>query len=148
MSYGGRLGMDDCGETPSVQITIHDFGPITLIQEVRNLKTDKPKPGHTVIVGTEGYVADEAVYDLTGNLVQKLQGPNIDHFGNFIQAVRSRKREEQIADVEQGHISTALTHVANISQRLGKPASPKEILQALGGPQGEREPGRDLRGDP
>ncbi|MEK7992486.1 MAG: Gfo/Idh/MocA family oxidoreductase, partial [Planctomycetota bacterium] len=27
LSYGGRVGLDDCAETPSVQVTIHDFGP-------------------------------------------------------------------------------------------------------------------------
>ena len=54
LSYGGRVGMDDCAETPSVQVTIHDFGPTTVVQEVRNLKTDRPKRGSTLIVGTEG----------------------------------------------------------------------------------------------
>ena len=40
MSYGGRVGLtSDCAETPNVQVTIHDFGPITVVQEVRSLKT-------------------------------------------------------------------------------------------------------------
>ena len=37
LSCGGRVGLDDCAETPSVQLTIHDFGPTTVVQEVRNL---------------------------------------------------------------------------------------------------------------
>ncbi len=45
--------------------------------------------------------------------------------------MRSRKREDQNAEIEQGHTSTAVVHVANISQRLGKAASVKEIGQAL-----------------
>ncbi|MEK7995739.1 MAG: gfo/Idh/MocA family oxidoreductase, partial [Planctomycetota bacterium] len=48
-----------------------------------------------------------------------------------IKAVRSRKRQDQNAEVEEGHVSTAVVHVANISQRLGKPTSPREIQQAL-----------------
>jgi predicted dehydrogenase len=131
LSYGGRVGLGDCGETPSVQFTIHDFGPTTVIQEVRNLKTAAPKRGEVLIVGSEGYLAGTSVYDPSGSLVQKMTGPDVDHFGNFIQAVRSRKREEQNAEIEQGHISTALTHVANISQRLGQPASSGEIQSAL-----------------
>jgi hypothetical protein len=118
-----------------VQVTIHDFGPITVVQEVRNLKTADPKRGATLIVGTEGYLSGgssgTSVYDPDGKLVQKLSGPNEDHFANFIKAVRSRKRQDQNAEVEEGHISTAVVHVANISQRLGKPASPREIQQAL-----------------
>src|SRR5690606_29717176 len=60
-------------------------------------------------------------------------GPNMDHFANFVEAVRSRKREEQNAEIEQGHTSTAVVHVANISQRLGQPASPGDIEKALAG---------------
>jgi len=131
MSYGGRVGLDDCAETPNVQIAIHDFGPITVVQEVRNLKTAPPKHSEMYIVGSEGYLAGGSVYDPNGKLIQKLSGPGLDHFGNFIEAVRSRRREDQSAEIEEGHISTSVVHVANISQRLGKPASPKEIQQAL-----------------
>jgi len=135
LSYGGRVGLDDCGETPSVQVTIHDFSPITVVQEVRNLKTANPKRGSTLIVGTEGYLSGGAdgvsAYDPDGKLVQKLSAPGEDHFANFIKAVRSRKRRDLNADISEGHISTAVVHVANISQRLGQPASAKEIQQAL-----------------
>jgi predicted dehydrogenase len=131
MSYGGRVGLDDCGETPSVQVTIHDFEPMTVVQEVRNLETAAPKRGSILIVGTEGYLAGTTVYDPSGNLVQKLQAPDVDHFANFIEAVRSRKREDQNAEINEGHTSTAVVHTANISQRLGKPASPRDIQHAL-----------------
>jgi predicted dehydrogenase len=131
MSYGGRVGLGDCAETPNVQIAIHDFGPITVVQEVRNLKTAPPKHSAMYIVGTEGYIAGGSVYDPKGKLIQRLSGPGLDHFGNFVEAVRSRRREEQSAEVEEGHVSTSVVHVANVSQRLGKPASPREIQQAL-----------------
>jgi len=131
MSYGGRVALNDCAETPNIQITIHDFGPMTVVQEVRNLKSPPPKHSSMYVLGSEGYLAGGSVYDLNGKLVQKLSGPNIDHFDNFIQAVRSRKREDQNAEIIEGHTSTAVVHVANISQRLGKPASPKEIQKAL-----------------
>jgi predicted dehydrogenase len=134
LSYGARVGLpDDCGETPSVQVTIHDFGPTTVVQEVRNLKTAAPKRGSVLIVGTEGYLSGATVYDPAGKKVQSLTGPNEDHFGNFLKAVRSRKREEQNAEVNETHTSTAVIHVANISQRLGHPASPAEIRKALEG---------------
>jgi predicted dehydrogenase len=133
LSYGGRVGLDDCGQTPSVQVTVHDFSPITVVQEVRNLKTAAPKrgAGNILIVGSEGYLSGTSVFDRSGKLVQKLSGPGEDHFGNFIRAVRSRKREDQNAEIVQGHTSTALVHVANISQRLGHTASASEIQQSL-----------------
>ena len=135
LSYGGRVGMDDCAETPSVQVTIHDFGPVTVVQEVRNLKTANPKDGVILIVGSAGYLSSGfgavSVFDPDGKLVGKLTAPDVHHFANFIKAVRSRKREDQNAEINEGHTSTAVVHVANISQRFGKPTSPKEIRQAL-----------------
>ncbi len=136
MSYGGRVGIDDCAETPSVQVTIHDFDPITVVQEVRNLKTGSPKRGGAIFIeGTEGYLVSSfgsaSVYDPDGKLREELTGPNLNHFDNFIQAVRSRNRDEQNAEILQGHTSTAVVHVANISQRLGKTASPAEIQKSL-----------------
>ena len=48
-------------------------------------------------------------------------GGDDNHFGNFIQAVRSRKHEELNADILEGHLSSALCHLGNISYRLGQP---------------------------
>jgi hypothetical protein len=39
---------------------------------------------------------------------------------NFIKAVRSRKREDLNADIQEGHYSSALMHLANISYRIGR----------------------------
>jgi len=43
-----------------------------------------------------------------------------DHFANFIDCVRSRKKEDLNAPIEEGHISCALVHLANASYRLGR----------------------------
>ena len=42
---------------------------------------------------------------------------NLDHFRNFIRAVRSRKAGDLTADIEEGHLSSALSHLANIAYR-------------------------------
>ena len=39
---------------------------------------------------------------------------------NFIEAVRSRNREHLHCEIEEGHLSTALAHLANISYRTGR----------------------------
>ena len=47
-------------------------------------------------------------------------GAGVGGFVNFIDVVRSRKREDQLAEVEEGAISTMLIHLANISYRTGR----------------------------
>jgi len=42
------------------------------------------------------------------------------HFQNFIDCIRSRKREELYCEIEEGHMSTSLCHLANISYRTGR----------------------------
>jgi GFO/IDH/MocA oxidoreductase family protein len=60
-----------------------------------------------------------------GNLFYGSQGAFLpamieggDHFANFIDAVRSRKRENLNCEIEEGAISTALLHLANVSYRV------------------------------
>ncbi|MDY0166684.1 MAG: Gfo/Idh/MocA family oxidoreductase [Thermoguttaceae bacterium] len=135
LSYGARQ-FDDAGETPNTQVTIHDFGDLTVVQEVRNLKTSAPKFGGALLIeGTEGYMVgtlgSNTVFDPDGKVVEKLTGPSDDHVDNFIKAVRSREVADLNAPIHQGHVSTALVHVANISQVLGRPASPEEITRKL-----------------
>jgi predicted dehydrogenase len=43
---------------------------------------------------------------------------DLPHFQNWIAACRSRKHEDLHADVEQGHLSTAVCHLAKISNQL------------------------------
>jgi predicted dehydrogenase len=43
-----------------------------------------------------------------------------NHFANFIDCVRSRKKENLNAPIEEGHISCTLVHLANVSYRLGR----------------------------
>ncbi|MHC4682600.1 MAG: gfo/Idh/MocA family oxidoreductase, partial [Planctomycetota bacterium] len=54
-----------------------------------------------------------------------------DHFANFIEAVRAGRREVLNAEVLEGHLSTAVCHVGNISYRLGQKASAKEMRAAV-----------------
>jgi predicted dehydrogenase len=136
ISYGARQ-FDDAGQTPNTQVTFHDFGPITVVQEVRNLKTGAPPRGAGILIrGTEGYLVSNltnaSVFDTEGKLIQKLDGPSDDHFANFIKAVRSRKVEDLNAPIIEGHLSTAVVHVGNVSQQLGRPASDEDIKKQLG----------------
>jgi hypothetical protein len=55
-----------------------------------------------------------------------------DHFGNFVDAVKARDPKRLHADILEGHLSCALSHLANVSYYLGKPTPAEEIKTALG----------------
>jgi predicted dehydrogenase len=140
LSYGGRLGYEDAGDTANTQMIVHGYGDQALVFEVRGLRTEPYKnAGVGIIVeGTDGYLVMSsydkgAAFDKDGQKVQEFAGGG-DHYGNFLKAVRSRDYKELNADIEQGHLSSALCHLGNISYRLGEqlpiPAV-KERLQSL-----------------
>ena len=125
LSYGGRFGYEDAGETANTQTIIHDYGDKKLVFEVRGLPTDDLRGAKVGVIfeGSEGYVVltsydAGAAFDREGNVVATFRAGG-DHFGNFLDAVRSRRSEELHADIEQGHLSSALCHLGNISYRLG-----------------------------
>lgn len=135
LSYGGRLGYSDAGETPNTQVGILDFGGKTIVTETRGLKSDPFHPevkNGWFFYGTEGIIADTALFDLKGKLVRAFDGKSENHFANFLAAMRTRKVSDLKADILEGHQSTALCHAANISWRLGQPATLAEIERQLG----------------
>jgi len=135
ISYGGRVGYTDAAETPNTQVCVFDFGGKTIVAETRGLKTEPFNPnfkGGWVFYGTEGIIAGESLFDLEGKLIRTFEGKTESHFANFLKAVRSRKVSELHADILEGHQSTALCHIGNISWRLGHPLSGDEIQKQLG----------------
>src|SRR4030095_2303349 len=101
----------------------------------RGLKTEPFRPECKegwVFYGTEGIVSGESLFDLEGKLLRTFPGKTESHFANFLKAVRSRKVSDLNADILEGHESTALCHVGNISYRLGHASAPGEIQKELG----------------
>jgi hypothetical protein len=98
------------------------------------LKTEPFNPKFTggwIFVGTEGIIAGTSLFDLEGKLVRTFTGESESHFANFLKAVRSRKVSELNADILEGHQSTALCHIGNISHRLGHLTTSGEIEKEL-----------------
>lgn len=141
-SYGGRFGYEDAGETANTQICIHEYPKHKrLVFEVRGLKTE-PLDGASVGVifyGSEGKLvigsyAGGVVYDKDGKEVKKFSGGgDADHFSNFVEAVRKRDYKILNADILEGHLSSALCHLGNISYRLGTPISSADLQKQLTG---------------
>jgi hypothetical protein len=150
ISLGGRFGYTDDGQTPNTDICFFDYGDAKLIFEVRGLATkdmlsdqrgkditDKrmqAKVGN-VFFGEKGILVcssytDAVALDLDDKVIEVFKSSKgDDHFGNFCKAVRDNRREELHADIEQGHLSSALCHLGNVSYRLGRdvPFSSGEI---------------------
>jgi predicted dehydrogenase len=132
-SVGGRFGYVDQGETPNTLAVVYDWPDAKLIFEVRGLNTP-PLSGASIgniIYGESGYVVLTASYDraaafdLAGNKVQEFTGSG-DHFTAFLRAVKSRKQSDLAAPVLEGHLSSALCHLGNVSYKLGQKADVSE----------------------
>jgi len=137
-SVGGRFGYTDDGETANTQVCVFDYGDTPIIFEVRGLPTADYRGASVgnVFHCANGYLvctsySTAVAYDRDGGVIQRFSGAG-DHFGNFISAVRSNRRQDLKADIQEGHLSSSLCHLANISYRLGRPVpfTPRaEILQ-------------------
>jgi len=140
-AMGGHFLFDDDQETPNTMTALFEFDTGTAKKKmiefaVRGWITnheagiDEPKPGNTVgtvFYGSNGYLSvwdeDHSKYH---SYIGREQTPGPagagqgEHWANFIEAVRSRKASDLTAPIEEGAISTALMHLANISYRVGR----------------------------
>lgn len=64
------------------------------------------------------------VVSVGGRLGSWSGGTDQLHYDNFLEAVRSRDRSRLHLDIEEGHLSSALTHLGNVSWALGEPVDP------------------------
>ncbi len=139
---GGVNSLKDGRETPDTQLATYEYGPLTLIleaalwtpymkktpAEIRDSDRFPNWPFSSTkieILGTEGFMyfgrhgGGWQAYDAQGELVRSEYGRQGDkeHQDNFLECIRTRKKAN--ADVEVGHQTVLLCHLANISYRVG-----------------------------
>lgn len=142
MSLGGRFLFNDAGDVPNTQLIYYDFPSAPVLYEVHNLRAGKDTQkmpnfrdsGVDTCVQCEGgYAMLHAgrIFDNQGKEIKRFTGKE-DHFGNFIRALRSGRRDDLNAEVLEGHLSTAICHAGNISYRLGQKAAPDTIRAQIG----------------
>jgi len=146
-TVGGHFMFDDDQQTPNTLQCAFEFdlpdGKRKMIEiEVRHWITNDEATigeaglgeggaGHNTIgnifYGSQGYLAtgdEDACSYKTWLGRNREPGPHAhaagDHYANFIDCVRNRRREDLNAPIEEGHISAALVHLANASYRLGR----------------------------
>ncbi len=95
---------------------------------VSKLGKTQVEPKNTIgniFYGSKGYLAMDG-YDSFKSWLGEEQEPGPhgkgagNNWANFIDCVRSRKKEDLNAPIEEGHISCTLVHLANVSYRLGR----------------------------
>ncbi len=139
---GGILALKDGRDTPDTQYATYEFDKFTLLFQgslwspymkkipvsVRDndLFPDWPFCATKIeILGTKSFMylgrhgGGWQVFDENNKLIEQAYGRQGDapHIENFIQCVRSGARAN--ADVEHGHSSVMLSHLANIAWRAG-----------------------------
>ncbi len=144
----GNRWWDDDGQTPNMHMALMEHRGVKCVIDIRNMrdyvrKNDKGgvyrgRRGGNFIMCENGYVAIKrgggAAYDLHDNVIKEYKGDSgKDHQSNFVEAIRQDSNASLACEIEVGHQSTTMCHLANISYRVGHAASPEAAREAFKG---------------
>jgi predicted dehydrogenase len=118
-------------QTPNTQYATYRYADGTELHcDLRNWYSGPPEAQGLYIFGSKGWmkVGDDKAQVYFGRKNELGPALTVDdkrdggqaHFENFIETVRSRKVDTLRAPIEEGHFSTTLCHLGNISYRLGR----------------------------
>ncbi len=130
---GGRIALDDAGQTPNVHFCYFDTGSIPVVIGLSNLPAEPgankspahPGPSSGYIAYCEGgrYEGQRgrgAAFDSSGKKIKEFKGGgDVKHQANFIEAVRKQDRSILNAEVAVGNDSTGWCNLANVAFRAG-----------------------------
>ncbi len=143
-SFGGRFGYRDDAETPNTLVSVMNYEKAPLIFEVRGLGRKKEmramdlykKSSVGVVAQCEnGYVnvsenGAAVAYDNLGQKLETFEGAdNKAHRKNWITALQTRKVTHGL--IEEGHYSSSLCHLANLSYLAGTEKSNAQLSEAV-----------------
>lgn len=132
---GGRVALNDAGETPNVHFAYFDTGSIPVVIGLSNLpaepggkkspKNPGPSSGYVVYCEggrLEGQRGGAKAFDSSGKMIKEFKGSggNGLHQANFIEAVRTRDRSILKSEIAVGNDSTGWCNLANIAFRAGQ----------------------------
>jgi predicted dehydrogenase len=140
VSLGGRFGYKDQAQTPNTHLTMIDYGPSKVILESRGLSTLAQVKITNEFYTDQGVIRDGKFFPKGRSEGVPLENPPLPgvpeqgprHMRNFIDCVRSRKREAVPGEILEGHRSIVLSHLGNISYRLGEEVPFRQTPQAAG----------------
>jgi predicted dehydrogenase len=117
--------------TPNTQYATYRYADGAEIHcDLRNWYTGPPEAQGVYIYGSKGWMklGNDKVQVFFGPknepgptlTADEARDPGQRHFENFIECVRSRKTVNLKAAIEDGHLSTTLCHLGNITYRVGR----------------------------
>ena len=143
-SMGGLYGPESSQETPDTQTTLFEYGDGLVLEfATRGQHTNEEgtqKIGN-LFYGTEGWLwidgngrewqsylgrkeekgpGSSAPPEAGGSDPLVLTSIESPHYQNFVDAIRANDPKLLTCDVLEGHLSSALPHLANISYRVGR----------------------------
>jgi len=127
---GGKFFFEDDKEWPDTMLINYEY-PGKIVQYEMRLWSQSRLFGAgegAVIYGENGWVLltnnSWKAHDAAGTIVKQGEGDSSQtqqaHIRNFLDAVKSRKRESLNQEIYSGHVSSAMCHAGNISWRTGK----------------------------
>jgi predicted dehydrogenase len=144
-SVGGYFGPPASQETPDLQTTTYEYGDGIILEfATRGQATNAEGPVEigNIFYGSEGYLwidadgrqwqsflgrkmekgpgSDAATAGSTGSDPRVLTSIEYPHYQNFIDAIRADDPKLLTCNVLEGHMSSTLPHLANISYRVGR----------------------------
>jgi len=143
----GNRWWDDDGETPNMHMALMEHKGVKVVIDVRNM-TDPGRGGDegAVYLGARGgnYIMCEDAfiriargggksYDReTKKTIYQYKGTGgAGHDRNFIKAIQQGSNESLNCEIEVGHMSTVMCHMANVAWRVGSEATVDEVRQSM-----------------
>jgi predicted dehydrogenase len=144
-SVGGYFGPESSQDTPNVQTSFFEYADGTILEFATRGEATNDEGGVKIgnlFYGSEGWLwvdGDGRKWQSYKGRTKDEKGPGSDapppdsgsdplvltsietpHYQNFVDAVRANDPKKLTCDVLEGHLSSALPHLANISYRVGR----------------------------
>ncbi|HEY8503300.1 MAG TPA: Gfo/Idh/MocA family oxidoreductase, partial [Gemmataceae bacterium] len=125
---GGKFFFDDAQEWPDTMQITYEYPGKVLVYEMRIWSRPRQEGlgEGAAVYGENGWVllgnSDWKAFDASGKLVRQGGGSDAlaQHIRNFLDAVRSSRREDLHQEIAQGHVSSVMCHAGNIAWRTGE----------------------------
>ncbi len=142
----GNRWWDDDGQTPNMHVALMEHRGVKAVIDIRNMQdfARGDKKGGAYLGGRSGnYIMCEngfirisrgggKSYSHDGEMIKQYIGTGGDgHDANFIDAVRSGSNKSLACEIEIGHQSTVMCHLANIAYQTGQGSTVDEVRECL-----------------
>lgn len=150
---GGKYFFDDAQEWPDTMIVTFDYPGQILSYEMRIWSEPRlhDQGEGAAVYGDRGWVLvnNTGWKALDGDGVVLAQGGDRQaqelHIRNFLDAVKSRRREDLNQEIGQGHVSSVMCHAGNIAWRTGKKLRLDPKTETFDDAEANRHLGREYR---